>query len=81
MHRELDLNSRINDFKRSLLTDTLIEDIFKTHQALLAYGESKLEYQSLSIEVPISNPDEEEKYPENEGRPSSTSTQANQKLA
>ena len=44
VHRELDLNWRINDFKRSLLTDTLIEDIFKTHQALLAYGESKHEY-------------------------------------
>ena len=82
VHRELDLNWRINDFKRSLLTDTLIEDIFKTHQALLAYGESKLEYQNLSIELPISNPEEEEKHPENEGRPSSTSAQAsNQKLA
>ena len=33
---------------------------------MLAYGQSKLEYQTVSVEIPIRNPDEEEKHPENE---------------
>lgn len=44
VHRELGLATRINDFKRSLLTDTLVEGIFKTHQAMLAYGQSRPDY-------------------------------------
>ena len=31
VHRELGLDSRISEFKRGLLTETLIEGIFKTH--------------------------------------------------
>ena len=85
IHRELELDSRICDFKRNLITDTLVGGIFKTHQAMLAYGQSKLEYQAISIDlpVPMQNPAEEEKHPENEdNRPSHgrNSDQVNQKL-
>jgi len=64
VYRELDLQSRISEFKRGLLTDTLIEGIFKTHQAMLAYCQSKMEYQTIQVErLPIANPVEEEKHP------------------
>ena len=40
VHRELTLDSRVYEFKRSLLCSVLVDNIFKTHNAMLAYAES-----------------------------------------
>ena len=61
IHRELGLDSRIHEFKRGLLSNMLVDNIFKTHQTMLAYGQSKLDYQNLNVDIPIINPTEEEK--------------------
>ena len=77
VHRELGLDSRVQEFKRSLLSCTLVENIFKAHQAMLAYGQSKLEYQTLSVETPIINPSEEEKLADD----TASLLEVNEKLA
>ena len=46
---------------------------------MLAYGQSKLEYQAIQVEMPIQNPHEEEKFP-SEGARGDSTEQVNQKL-
>jgi len=64
VHTELRLDSRINDFRRNVLTGTLIDNIFKTHRAMLAYKCSNPELQSISVRMLNTDPLEEEKQPE-----------------
>ena len=52
IHRELQLDSRLYEFKKNFLLATIAENIFKAHQSMIAYGRNELEYQALNIEQP-----------------------------
>ena len=41
---DIGLQGRIKTFKKQWLAKVLFENVFKTHQAMLAYGRSSLEF-------------------------------------
>jgi len=48
---DIGIQGRITQFKKQWLNQVLFENIYKAHQAMLAYGRSSLEYQDIQLNV------------------------------
>ena len=66
VHNELNLDSRLHDFKRDLLVSTLHDCVFKVHQAMLAYALTQPEVQGLSVVLPARQLDPREEAKESQ---------------
>ena len=53
------MHARVTQFKKDWLSQVLFDNIYKTHQAMLAYGRSSLEYQDIQISVKQENAEAE----------------------
>ena len=51
--KEIGMEARLTQFKKRWIDQVLFQNLFKTHQAMLAYGKSSMELQDISLKYTI----------------------------